>query len=138
LEPVGVIKSWMAEHVFVTIGMVATLAVLMTMLVLLIASAHQRHLWLWLFRIVTAAGVALGATAITLGAGAAGTSLLEVGIGFVIVSLGGYFAGARLARAHEVEWINARSEHEKLKAEHAKLKEHGSSIKLVVDPAALK
>lgn len=138
METVGLMKAWMAEHVFVTVAAAAGLAVILTMLVLFVASASKRHLWRWLFRLMSLTGAALGVTAIALGVRTGTTGMLEVGIGYVVATLVGYCAGMRYAREHEGEWVAVQAALEKAKADIAKLKDQNASIRLVVDPQTLK
>lgn len=129
MDFVGSLKPWMSEHVFVTVGLAIAIAVALTFAVLSLTQYGRRNIYLLLFRIMALAAVALGVSALVIAVQNGGpSSLIEISIGIIIVTLIGYAAGMQVVYEHALEGHAAKSA-------LAKLKEQSSAIRLVVDTA---
>ena len=137
MEAIGPIKTWMIEHLFVTIGVAVALAVALTILVMYMVNVGSKNVYLLLFRLTSACGVALGIAAMAVGLGSGGTwTTVEVGGGIVVVSLVSYISGMRHAMGHASDHVATKNTLAKTQAELAKLKDNpNNSIRLVVDPS---
>lgn len=135
MQLVDEIKSWMAAHVFVSMAIAMLLAVLLTMLALLIGSVEKRHRYLWVFRLLSLTGVALGINAMAMGAGSGAMPMIEVGAGFLVVSLLSLACGSQVAYEHEAAHARTKAELEKSKSDVARLKDN-PAIRVMLDPVA--
>ncbi|MFZ8360658.1 hypothetical protein ACO1LX_19845, partial [Staphylococcus aureus] len=85
-------------------GLAIAIAVALTFAVLSLTQYGRRNIYLLLFRIMALAAVALGVSALVIAVQNGGpSSLIEISIGIIIVTLIGYAAGMQVVYEHALE-----------------------------------
>lgn len=118
------IKAWMADHVFVTVGMAMGLAILLV----LVAHHFIKSFYERLFEFNTVCGVGLSGLTLYLGSTGGDRSLVWIGLAILATTIVGFLAGRKMHG-------RVKSKLDSLDKDHKRLKEN-SAIRLTLEPAS--
>ena len=123
------IKAWMADHVFVSIG----IAVGLTVLFMVVARDTLKKFHLRLFQLATLSQIGIGIAALATGSGASATTYLSLGGAIIAAALLSHYAGTRMSIEQSGQLNVVKDDLARRDAELKNLKDN-SAVRVVVEP----